>query len=28
MLFDVECTVADDPDAEERRAWEGLLGGI
>jgi len=28
MLFDVECTVADDPDAEERRAWDGLLGGI
>ena len=28
MLFDVGCTVADDPDAEERRAWEGRLGGL
>jgi para-nitrobenzyl esterase len=28
MLFDVDCTVADDPDAEERRAWDGLVGGI
>ena len=28
MLFDVDCTVADDPDAEERRAWDGRLGGL
>jgi para-nitrobenzyl esterase len=28
MLFDVDCRVADDPDAEERRAWEGSLGGL
>ena len=28
MLFDVESTVADDPDADERRAWEGRLGGL
>jgi para-nitrobenzyl esterase len=28
MLFDVDCSVADDPDAEERAAWEGRLGGI
>jgi para-nitrobenzyl esterase len=28
MLLDVECRVADDPDAEERLAWEGRLGGI
>jgi len=28
MLFDVECRVADDPDAEERRAWDGRLGGL
>ncbi|HEV7536413.1 MAG TPA: carboxylesterase family protein, partial [Acidimicrobiia bacterium] len=28
MLFDVDCTVADDPDPEERRAWDGLVGGI
>ena len=28
MLFDVDCRVADDPDAEERLAWEGRLGGI
>ncbi len=25
MLFDAECAVADDPDAETRRLWEGLL---
>ena len=24
MLFDSKCQVADDPDAEERLAWEGL----
>jgi para-nitrobenzyl esterase len=28
MLFDVESRVTDDPDAEERRAWDGRLGGI
>ena len=28
MILDVECTVADDPDAEERRAWDGQLGGL
>ncbi|MDQ1567056.1 MAG: para-nitrobenzyl esterase, partial [Actinomycetota bacterium] len=28
MLFDVDCQVADDPDAEERLAWEGRLGGF
>jgi para-nitrobenzyl esterase len=28
MIFDVECHVADDPDGEERRAWEGRLGGL
>jgi para-nitrobenzyl esterase len=28
MLFDVGCTVADDPDAEERMAWDGRLGGL
>ena len=28
MLFDVECRVADDPDGEERVAWEGRLGGL
>jgi para-nitrobenzyl esterase len=28
MLFDAECTVADDPDSDERLAWEGRLGGI
>jgi para-nitrobenzyl esterase len=28
MLFDVDCRVADDPDAEERLAWEGRLGGL
>ena len=28
MLFDADCTVADDPDAEERRAWDGRLGGL
>ena len=28
MLFDVDCRVADDPDAEERRAWEGRIGGL
>jgi para-nitrobenzyl esterase len=28
MLFDVDCRVADDPDAEERRAWDGRLGGL
>ena len=25
MLFDTECAVADDPDAETRRLWDGLL---
>lgn len=25
MLFGTECTVAEDPDAEMRRLWEGLL---
>jgi para-nitrobenzyl esterase len=28
MLFDVECRVADDPDAEERLAWQGRLAGL
>jgi len=28
MLFDVDCRIADDPDAEERLAWEGRLGGL
>ena len=28
MLFDVDCRMADDPDAEERLAWEGHLGGL
>ena len=28
MLFDVDCRVADDPDADERRAWDGRLGGL
>jgi hypothetical protein len=28
MLFDVDCRVADDPDAEERLAWDGRLGGL
>jgi para-nitrobenzyl esterase len=28
MLFDVDCRVTDDPDAEERLAWEGRLGGL
>ncbi|HEV7865566.1 MAG TPA: carboxylesterase/lipase family protein [Acidimicrobiia bacterium] len=28
MIFDVDCHVADDPDGEERRAWEGRLGGL
>jgi para-nitrobenzyl esterase len=28
MLFDTDCRIADDPDAEERRAWEGRLGGL
>jgi para-nitrobenzyl esterase len=28
MLFDVDCRVADDPGAEERRAWDGRLGGL
>jgi para-nitrobenzyl esterase len=28
MLLDVECRVADDPEADERRAWDGRLGGI
>jgi para-nitrobenzyl esterase len=28
MIFDVECTVADDPDAEERLAWANRLGGL
>jgi para-nitrobenzyl esterase len=28
MLFDVDCRVADDPDGEERRAWDGRLGGL
>ena len=28
MLFDVASRVADDPDAEERLAWEGKLGGL
>jgi para-nitrobenzyl esterase len=28
MIFDAECRVVDDPDGEERQAWEGRLGGI
>jgi len=28
MIFDVDCRVADDPDAEERKAWDGRLGGL
>ena len=28
MLFDVDCRVTDDPDADERRAWDGRLGGL
>jgi para-nitrobenzyl esterase len=28
MIFDVACHVADDPDGEERRAWDGRLGGL
>jgi para-nitrobenzyl esterase len=28
MLLDVDCRVVDDPDAEERRAWDGRLGGL
>jgi para-nitrobenzyl esterase len=28
MLFDVDCHVAEDPDGEERLAWEGRLGGL
>src|SRR5581483_7751394 len=28
MLFDVDCRVADDPEAPERRAWDGRLGGL
>jgi para-nitrobenzyl esterase len=28
MVFDVECTVADDPDAEERQAWTGRETGL
>ncbi|MCA1846849.1 MAG: carboxylesterase family protein, partial [Actinobacteria bacterium] len=28
MIFDVACHIADDPDGQERRAWEGRLGGL
>jgi para-nitrobenzyl esterase len=28
MIFDAACRVVDDPDAEERRAWDGRLGGL
>lgn len=28
MIFDAECAVVDDPEGEEREAWEGMVGGL